>query len=80
MIFCENSCKKGIDFTFDSDVCANLAKRAHENSIRGARDLRRLIRKDVEDKMAEMLVERQDEQITKIKAIIEDEKVSVIGL
>ncbi|MBQ5717210.1 MAG: hypothetical protein IIV63_05500, partial [Clostridia bacterium] len=47
---------------------------------RGARDLRRLVRKDVEDKIAEMLVERQDEQITKIKAIIEDEKVSVIGL
>ena len=72
--------EKGIDFTFDSDVCANLAKRAHENSIRGARDLRRLIRKDVEDKIAEMLVERQDEQITKIKVIIEDEKVTVIGL
>ena len=72
--------EKGIDFTFDNDVCVNLAKRAHENSVRGARDLRRLIRKDVEDKIAEMLVERQDEQITKIKAIIEDEKISLIGL
>ena len=72
--------EKGIDFTFDSAVCSNLAKRAHENSVRGARDLRRLVRKDVEDKIAEMLVERQDEQITKIKAIIEDEKISVIGL
>ena len=72
--------EKGIDFTFDNDVCVNLAKRAHENSVRGARDLRRLVRKDVEDKIAEMLVERQDEQITKIKVIIEDEKVTVIGL
>ena len=72
--------EKGIDFTFDNSVCENLAKRAHENSVRGARDLRRLVRKDVEDKIAEMLVERQDEQLTKIKAIIEDEKISVIGL
>ena len=72
--------EKGIDFTFDNAVCENLAKRAHENSIRGARDLRRLVRKDVEDKIAEMLVERQDDRITKIKTIIEDEKISVIGL
>ena len=72
--------EKGIDFTFDNSVCENLAKRAHENSVRGARDLRRLVRKDVEDKIAEMLVERQDERLTKIKAIIEDEKISVIGL
>ncbi|MBQ2423097.1 MAG: ATP-dependent Clp protease ATP-binding subunit [Clostridia bacterium] len=72
--------EKGIDFTFDNAVCENLAKRAHENSIRGARDLRRLVRKDVEDKIAEMLVERQDDRITKIRAIIEDEKISVIGL
>ena len=72
--------EKGIDFTFDNSVCENLAKRAHENSVRGARDLRRLVRKDVEDKIAEMLVERQDEQLTKIKAIIEDEKISIIGL
>ena len=72
--------EKGIDFTFDNSVCENLAKRAHENSVRGARDLRRLVRKDVEDKIAEMLVERQDEQLTKIKAITEDEKISIIGL
>ena len=72
--------EKEIDFTFDNAVCENLAKRAHENSIRGARDLRRLVRKDVEDKIAEMLVERQDDRITKIRAIIEDEKISVIGL
>ncbi|MBQ5902594.1 MAG: ATP-dependent Clp protease ATP-binding subunit [Clostridia bacterium] len=72
--------EKGIDFTYDAAVCADLAKRAHEIMLRGARDLRRLVRKDVEDKLAALLVDNCDETITKAKAIIEDGKVSIISL
>ena len=72
--------EKGIDFTYDDAVCADLAKRAHEIMLRGARDLRRLVRKDVEDKLAALLVDNCDETITKAKAIIEDGKVSIISL
>ena len=72
--------EKGIDFTYDDAVCADLAKRAHEIMLRGARDLRRLVRKDVEDKLAALLVDNCDKTITKAKAIIEDGKVSIISL
>ena len=72
--------EKGIDFTYDDAVCADLAKRAHEIMLRGARDLRRLVRKDVEDKLAALLVDNCDTTVTKAKAIIEDEKVSVIAI
>ncbi len=72
--------EKGIDFTYDSDVCVDLAKRAHTASVRGARDLRRLVRKDVEDKIASMLVEHCNDTITKAKAVMDDGKISVLSI
>ena len=72
--------EKGIDFTYESDVCADLANRAKEISMRGARDLRRLVRKDVEDKIAALLVERCDDTLTKAKAVMEDGKISILAL
>lgn len=72
--------EKGIDFTYESDVCADLANRAKEISMRGARDLRRLVRKDVEDKIAALLVERCDDTLTKAKAVMEDGKINILAL
>ncbi len=72
--------EKGIDFTYDAEVCADLARRACDIGIRGARDLRRLVRKDVEDQLAAVLVERCDETITKAKAVMTDGKVTVLAM
>ena len=72
--------EKGIDFTYDAEVCADLARRACDIGIRGARDLRRLVRKDVEDQLAAVLVERCDETITKAKATMTDGKVTVLAM
>lgn len=72
--------EKGIDFTYDAEVCADLARRACDIVIRGARDLRRLVRKDVEDQLAAVLVERCDETITKAKAAMTDGKVTVLAM
>ena len=72
--------EKGIDFTYDAEVCADLARRACDIGIRGARDLRRLVRKDVEDQLAAVLVERCDETITKAKAAMTDGKVTVLAM
>lgn len=72
--------EKGIDFTYDTEVCADLARRACDIGIRGARDLRRLVRKDVEDQLAAVLVERCDETITKAKAAMTDGKVTVLAM
>ncbi|MBQ7217898.1 MAG: ATP-dependent Clp protease ATP-binding subunit [Ruminococcus sp.] len=47
--------EKGIDFAFDDKACKYLADKAC-NGQSGARDLRNLIRKEVEDKITEQMI------------------------
>ncbi|MGN1051424.1 MAG: AAA family ATPase, partial [Acutalibacteraceae bacterium] len=47
--------EKGIDFKYDEKACIYLAKKAKDGKS-GARDLRNLIRKEVEDKIAEAII------------------------
>ena len=51
--------EKGIKFSFDDKALAAIAAKAHGNRS-GARDLRRVIRKEVEDPLALLLVENPD--------------------
>jgi len=54
----ESLSEKGITFSYDEKACALLAK----NSIggkSGARDLRNLIRKEVEDKITTALIDNE---------------------
>ena len=51
--------EKGLAFTFDESAQKLLADKAF-GGTRGARDLRGIVRREVEDKMAEILVERCD--------------------
>lgn len=46
---------KGIALTFDDDVAAALRERMDSN-VRGARDLRNVIRRNVEDKIADLII------------------------
>ena len=50
---------KGIDLTWDRDVLEYLAKKSIDGT-RGARDLRNLVRREVEDEIANMIIERGD--------------------
>ena len=50
---------KKIAFSWDSDVPAALAKKAH-GGTRGARDLRNVIRRSVEDKIASLIVDNAE--------------------
>ena len=66
--------EKGIRFEYTSKVCDLLAELAG-NGKRGARDLRRVVRKQVEDKIASILVEDVEEQLVGISATVKDEKI-----
>ncbi len=57
--------EKGIRFTWEDGVPAILAKKAF-GGRRGARDLRNLIRRRVEDQIASLMVERCDEPVESI--------------
>ncbi len=49
--------EKGIRFSYDRKACKNLAKNAYGGKS-GARDLRNLIRREIEDKITDLLIDR----------------------
>ena len=66
--------EKGIAFKYDSKAQEYLAKKAHGGKS-GARDLRNLIRKEVEDKIAEAIVESRTGTIAGITVSADDDKI-----
>ena len=70
----ESLSEKLIDFKWTDEVKAYLAKKAHGGS-RGARDLRNLIRKEIEDEIANIIIDNADSLVTAIAAEIKEEKL-----
>lgn len=68
--------EKGIRFTFDEKAQALLAKKAYGGKS-GARDLRNLIRKEVEDKIAAAIVERRTGEISAIHLTAQDDELKL---
>ena len=68
--------EKGIAFSWGDGVCAALAEQAGGGK-RGARDLRRVVRKQVEDRVAELLVTHPDETYSNITALLTDGKIEI---
>ena len=66
--------EKGIEFGYDDNLCRYLAKKAYGGQS-GARDLRNLIRKEVEDKIASAIVESPDGIITSINVTANDNDI-----
>ena len=65
---------KGITLAWEDEALRLLAHKAHGKQG-GARDLRRLIRKEVEDKICSLLVDRYQNQPAGISIGAEDDKV-----
>ena len=65
---------KGITLVWEDEALRLLAHKAHGKQG-GARDLRRLIRKEVEDKICSLLVDRYQNQPAGISIGAEDDKV-----
>lgn len=66
--------EKGITCLWDEAALKHLAHKAYGKQG-GARDLRKVIRKDVEDKICELLVERYDAPPAGIQIGVENEEV-----
>ena len=52
---------KGIDLVWDDDVPALLRSRM-DSTVRGARDLRNVIRRGIEDRIADLIIEADGER------------------
>ena len=68
--------EKGITFTFDKKAQNYLAEKSYGGKS-GARDLRNLIRREVEDKIAEAIVAGRADEIAKIKVTVADDKIKL---
>ena len=69
---------KGIELVVGDGVCELIADMS-EDGGRGARDIRRTIRKTVEDKVANILIENGDAPVTEITVSAVDGKIEVFG-
>ncbi len=66
--------EKDIDFKYTADVPGYLANKGH-GGARGARDLRNLIRKEIEDEIANIIIDNADSVVSAIAAEVKEEKL-----
>ncbi len=68
--------ENGVEFTYENDVLDYLVKKSY--SIRyGARNLRRTIQKDIEDKVAFMIVSNYMSPVTSVHVSVENDEIVV---
>lgn len=68
--------EKDIEFSFDRAAEIAVAKLAFNDKY-GARDIRRIIRREIEDKIANILIDNAETRIETITVTAEGEKISV---
>ncbi len=66
--------EKNIDFKWSDDVPKYLAEKSHGGQ-RGARDLRNLIRKEIEDGIANIIIDNAETILTAIAAEVKEGKI-----
>ena len=66
--------QKGITFTWDKELLSLIVEKAQGGKF-GARDIRRVIRKEVEDRIAQVIVEQMN--VTAVHAYADGENIAV---
>lgn len=74
--YVESLHEKGIDFRFDEKACRYLAEKSCSGQS-GARDLRNLIRKEVEDKITEELIKAGEGGLSAVSLSADDNGLTV---
>ena len=69
---------RGISLTWDDSVPAYLVKKGY-STVYGARNLRRLIQKEVEDEVAAKIIEARGEQLSEIRLSADGERIQCNG-
>ncbi len=68
--------EKRIDLSYDNSALKAIAKKSHGNKG-GARDLVRVIRKEIEDKVCELIVDNADRKLEGISVSAENGEITV---
>lgn len=68
--------EKGIEFVYDRKACEYIAHKSHNQKL-GARDIRRVIRKEVEDKIASVLIDELKIEAKKLSLTSENGELKV---
>ncbi len=71
--------EKAIDFKWTAEVKEYLASKT-EGGQRGARDLRNLIRREIEDEIANIIIENADVPISAVAVEVKDDKLRLSSL
>jgi ATP-dependent Clp protease ATP-binding subunit ClpA len=71
--------EKGIAFHWDDSLMDYLVKKSYSAAY-GARNLRRLIQKELEDAIAIRLIEGYESHITQLAASVEDDTIHLIAM
>ena len=66
---------KGIKLTWDDELPIKLAEMVGDNNGRGARDLRNVIRRNIEDKIAEIIVDNYEKPLSQIRFYCDGEEI-----
>ena len=69
--------EKGITVKYTADVCKLITKLS-ETSKLGARELRNKIRKLIEDKIVDLIIENSDASISEIKITVEENAIKLL--
>lgn len=75
----DNMAEKGMDLTYDDSVIDYLVKTSYSVTY-GARNLRRAVQKDIEDKIAAEIIDNYAGDITKVGITAVDGKISVLAV
>ena len=70
---------KGFGFMYDDSVVDVLVKKSYSAAY-GARNLRRCIQKELEDPMANLIIDAFENPITQLKATAEDGQIKLYSL
>ena len=68
--------EKNLELKISEDVYKAIAKKAFGGKF-GGRDIRRVIRSDIEDKIAELLIENSEKELTAVVITAEDGEIKV---
>jgi len=68
--------EKGITLTYDENVLEKIADKSYDQKF-GARDIRKVIRTDIEDKIANTIIENPDMQINNLVVSLENDEITV---
>ncbi|NLL62802.1 MAG: ATP-dependent Clp protease ATP-binding subunit [Ruminococcaceae bacterium] len=71
--------EKGMKFSYDKDVPKAIVEKMDSN-VRGARDLRNVIRRNIENKVADIIIDAEGTAISQIKVSVSDGELVVKSL